>query len=199
MNDTLRTLKQIIIPEYQQMNLEQLAEVYTKELNPSVLASAFSKTFKLIINISQKFFGFSQEDIASYALETLDKCLQTYNNGTAVFTTYFTIIFRNRLREESEKLNTDKRKACLYSSSLESLVDNGFDISTHDKLNEKDSLLQELSTLGLDSRELDYCDLLLDGYTNKEISEKFNTSIMTLSNIRKKLRIKLASIHLDFA
>lgn len=199
MNNTLRTLSTIITPEYEQMKLEQLAEVYTKELNPSVLASAFSKTFNLSISISQKFFGFSHEDIASFALETLDKCLQTYDNDSALFATYFTTVFRNRLREESEKLNTHKRKACLYSSSLESLVDNGFDIPTNDSINKKEYILEELSTLGLDDREIKYCSLLLDGYTNKEISEQFNTSIMTLSNIRKKLRIKLADIYLGFA
>lgn len=188
MNNTLRTLSQIITPKYQQMNLEQLADVYTKDLNPSVLASAFSKTFKLIINISQKFFGFSQADIASYSLETLDKCLQTYIPGEAVFTTYFTKIFSNRLREESQKLNTHKRKACFMSDSLEGLMENGYDVATS---NENDSC--DLTGFNLDERELTYCNLLLDGYTNAEISKKLNTSIMTLSNIRKKLRIKLAT------
>lgn len=198
MNDTLKTLSQLITPKYEQMSLEQLAEVYTKDFNPCVLASAFSKTFKLIISISHKFFGFSSEDIASFSLEMLDRSLQTFVNNGTLFTTYFTTVFRNKLREESEKLSTDKRKVYMHSTSLDALVDSGFDICTYDNIYDNNSLINSLSVYGLDSREIKYCNLILDGYTNKEISQKLNTSIMTLSNIRKKLRIKLAPMHLEF-
>jgi DNA-binding CsgD family transcriptional regulator len=67
-------------------------------------------------------------------------------------------------------------------------MENGYDVATS---NENDSC--DLTGFNLDERELTYCNLLLDGYTNAEISKKLNTSIMTLSNLRKKLRIKLAT------
>ena len=197
MNSTLKTLSQIIIPEYQKMSLEQLAEAYTEDLNPCILASAFSKTFKLIISISKKFFGFSEADIASFSLETLDKCLQTYLPGNATFVTYYTTFFKNRLRQESESLSTDKRKVCLYSDSLNVMMENGFDVVANVKCTSEDTL-HYLASLGLTPKELDYCSLLMNGYTNKEISEIFDTSVMTLCNMRKRLRTKLTPFLLHF-
>lgn len=194
MNNTLKTLSTIVTPEFNSMSLEQLAEAYTEGLNPSVLATAFSKTFVLIIDISRKFFGFTEEDIASYSLETLDKCLQTYNNAKAAFSTYFTTVFRNKLRTESQLLSTQKRKSYLYSNSLEVDMENGFDIVDTNQNDNVDGVINELTTYGLTERELRYCKYILEGYTNKEISEIFNTSVMTLSNIRKKLKIKLATL-----
>lgn len=196
MKNTLQTLSTIIVKEYNEMNLEQLADAYGKDLNPSILASAFSKCFDLINHASLQYFGLSSEDIASYSLEVLDQCLQEYTPGRCAFTTYFTTVLKNRFRQETQALSTQKRRAVLYSDSLDGLMDEGFDISdnSNDYLDSQDALMLNLGALNLRQLEKDYCELLAIGYTNSEIAKRLKVSVMTLSNLRKSLRVKLAPL-----
>lgn len=193
MNDTLRTLRPLVTPELNELTLEQLADAYPETLNPSVLATAFSKVFKLIVNVSHRYFGFDQSDIASYSLQSLDKALQTYDRGKGAFTTYFTTVFMNKLREESQKLSTSKRKAFMYSTSYEALLEDNFDIVSDDEQT-IEQVLWDIEGYGLSEKEIQYCKYVMEGYTNKDIAKVMQTSIMTLCNIRKKLRIKLHSM-----
>lgn len=196
MNNTLKTLSTIITEEYQHNTLEQLAEAYTKELNPSILASAFSKCFDLINYVSSQYFGLTSEDIASFSLEVLDFCLQNYVADNCVFTTYYTTVLKNRFRQETQALSTHKRKIAMYSDSLDGLMDEGFDIANDEDsyLTSKDALMTDLNTLNLREIEKNYCELVATGYTNSEISKILKVSVMTLSNLRKSLRIKLVPL-----
>lgn len=193
---TLNTLSTLIIEETRDMSLEQIAEAYGESLNPSLLALAFEKTFKLIINISAKYYGLTNEDIASFSLEKLDICLQTYKNGQAGFSTYFTATLMNKFREETEALNTQKRKALFYSDSYELMVENGYDLVACTL--EEDEIVYSLQEYNLTQREMEYCNLILSDFNNAEISSKLGVSVMTLSNMRKKLREKLMPLALGF-
>lgn len=196
MNNTLQTLSTIITEEFQHNNLEQLADAYKKDLNPSIIASAFSKCFDLINHVASQYFGLTSEDIASFSLEVLDFCLQNYVPGTCVFTTYYTTVLKNRFRQETQSLSTHKRKASMYSDSLDGLMEEGFDVANDDEsyLNSKDALMTDLNTLNLRDIEKNYCELVATGYTNKEISKILKVSVMTLSNLRKSLRVKLVPL-----
>lgn len=191
---TLNILSSIIMEDTQDMALEQIAEVYGENLNPSFLALAFKKTFKLIIHISKNYYGLTDEDIASFALEKLDACLLTYKNGQASFSTYFTRTLHNKFREETQALNTHKRKAMFFSDSYEAMLEDGFDLIACTI--EEDNFIESLHEYNLTTKELQYCELILNGWTNKDISEKLEVSVMTLSNMRKKLRLKLAPMAL---
>jgi RNA polymerase sigma factor (sigma-70 family) len=193
---TLNTLSTLIIEETRVMSLEQIAEAYGESLNPSLLALAFEKTFKLIINISAKYYGLTNEDIASFSLEKLDLCLQTYKNGQANFSTYFTTTLMNKFREETEALNTQKRKALFYSDSYELMVENGYDLVACTI--EEDEIIYSLQEYNLTPREMEYCNLILADCSNAEISKTLGVSVMTLSNMRKKLREKLMPLALGF-
>ena len=196
MNGTLKLLSTLIIEDTRNMSLEQIAEAYRESLNPSLLALAFEKTYKLIINISAKYYGLTNEDIASFSLEKLDICLQTYKSGQANFSTYFTTTLMNKFREETQALNTHKRKAIFYSDSYEGMIENGYDLiaATCEEIGIKDTLI----SYNLTQRELTYCELIMKNYSNAEISEILEVSIMTLSNMRKKLRQKLSPLALGF-
>ena len=196
MNNTLKTLSTIITEEYQQNNLEQLADAYAKDLNPSILASAFSKCFDLINYTASQYFGLTSEDIASFSLEVLDFCLQNYVSGNCMFTTYYTTVLKNRFRQETQSLSTQKRKVAIYADSLDALIEEGFDVSDNEDnyFNSKDALMYNLDSLKLRDLEKNYCELLAIGYTNSDISKILNVSVMTLSNLRKSLRIKLAPL-----
>jgi DNA-binding NarL/FixJ family response regulator len=192
---TLNILSTLIIEDTRDMSLEQIAEAYKESLNPSLLALAFKKTYKLIINISAKYYGLTNEDIVSFSLEKLDICLQTYKNGQANFSTYFTRTLMNKFREETEALNTQKRKALFYSDSYELMVENGYDLIA---CAEEDDFIESLHEYNLTTEELRYCELLLSGWTNKDISNKMKVSVTTLSNMRKKLKKKLRPLALRF-
>jgi RNA polymerase sigma factor (sigma-70 family) len=193
---TLNMLSTLIIEDTRNMNLEQIAEAYRESLNPSLLALAFEKTYKLIINISAKYYGLTNEDIASFSLEKLDMCLQTYKSGQVNFSTYFTTTLMNKFREETEALNTQKRKALFFSDSYEVMVENGFDLVA--ATCEDDEIMDTLTQYNLTEKELQYCSLILNGWSNSEISKMMGVSVMTLSNMRKKLREKLMPLALGF-
>lgn len=192
---TLNTLSTLIIEDNRDMTLEQIAEAYRESLNPSLLALAFEKTFKLIIHVSAKYYGLTNEDIASFALEKLDFSLQTYKIGQANFTTYYTTVLMNKFREETEALNTQKRKAIFFSDSYETMVENGYDLVA---CTIEDDIVYSLEEYNLSVRELEYCNLIIADYSNAEISAKLGVSVMTLSNMRKKLREKLMPLALEF-
>ena len=101
----------------------------------------------------------------------------------------------NKFREETQSLNTHKRKIMFHSDSYESLVENGFDIESEMAL---DETFDSLESYGLNARELEYCNLIIQNYSNAEISKKLGVSIMTLSNMRKKLREKLTPLALQY-
>jgi DNA-directed RNA polymerase specialized sigma24 family protein len=196
MNNTLKTLSTIIIEAHQQYSLEQLADAYKKDLNPSILASAFSKCFDLTNYVSAQYFGLNSEDIASFSLEVLDLCLQNFTPDNCAFTTYYTTVLKNRFRTETQALSTQKRKVAIYSDSLDVLMEDGFDVSdTVDTyLESRDALMENLKSCNLRELEKDYCNLLAVGYNNSEISKILKVSVMTLSNLRKSLRTKLAPL-----
>ena len=196
MNGTLKLLSTLIIEDTRNMSLEQIAEAYRESLNPSLLALAFEKTYKLIINISAKYYGLTNEDIASFSLEKLDICLQTYKSGQANFSTYFTTTLMNKFREETQALNTHKRKAMFFSDSYEAMLEYGFDLVA--TTCEDDEIMDTLTQYKLTEKELQYCSLILNGWSNFEISEILEVSIMTLSNMRKKLRQNLSPLALGF-
>ncbi len=193
---TLNMLSTLIIEDTRDMSLEQIAEAYRESLNPSLLALAFEKTYKLIINISAKYYGLTNEDIASFSLEKLDICLQTYKSGQANFSTYFTTTLHNKFREETQALNTHKRKAMFFSDSYEAMLEYGFDLVA--ATCEDDEIMDTLTQYKLTEKELQYCSLILNEWSNSEISKMMGVSIMTLSNMRKKLREKLMPLALEF-
>lgn len=198
MNNTLKTLSTIITEEYKQNNLEQLADAYKKELNPSILASAFSKCFDLINHVATQYFGLTSEDVASFSLEVLDFCLQNYIADNCAFTTYYTTVLKNRFRQETQSLSTHKRKVALYSDSLDGLMCDGFDVQDNadNYFDSMDALMTNLGSFNLRELEKNYCELVAVGYTNNEISKILNVSVMTLSNLRKSLRVKLSPLRL---
>ena len=194
MQNTYKTMQTLRTSKFDNMSLEELAGCYNEELNPSILATAFCHTYALSLQVAGKFFGLCSADIASYALESLDQCLQTFDaDKYSKFSTYYYTIFKNRLRTETQSLSTQKRKAIFHSDSLTSLVENGFDIADEAAgfMQIIPIVMQTLGTFNLSANELKYCKLVMIGYTNSDIAKLLGVSTMTISNIRKRLRIKL--------
>ena len=188
MLETLENLRLITKQEDYKRDYKDLALEYSKTLNPSILAVVFDRNFGQINNLGNKYPIIAKEDLASFALEILDKCLQTYNADKAEFLTYFTNNLNFRLREEVSLLNTHKRKSIFNSNSFEIMVENGFEL--------EDSEISNFETLDILEREVEgnllkYCKLLMEGFTNNEIGKILGVSNTTLHNYRNKLKSKL--------
>lgn len=196
MLNTLTMLRGIVDLEDEKLSLEDISIKYRQTLSPALFAAAFSKTYRMIIGVSKNYFGLTNADVVSFALEKLDYCLLTYEPEKAAFSTYYITTLKNRFREEMGALNTHKRKAMYYSDSYESLVAAGYDLEYYEEQNF--DCLDMLNSAGLNERELRYCLLTIDNYSNAEIAKLLGVSIMTLSNMRKGLREKLMHLTLGF-
>ncbi len=195
--ETLKNLYPLVTPKLKCLTLEQASEFYRESLDPSLFALAFTKLYKQIVAVGNKYPGLTESDICSHALEKLDTCLRTYNASTARFITYYTKTLMNTFRTETEALNTDKRRIIYNSTSYDSLVEAGFDQEVFDAI-EEDNLFETLACYGLTEKELMYCKLAAAELTNAEIAEYMNVSVMTISNIRKKLKEKLVPFALEY-
>ena len=197
MQGTYKMLVGLTQDKYKNLSMEQLALEYQKELNPSILAESFVRNYSFIFQIASGYCGLTEQDIASHALERLDYCLQTYQQGRK-FLTYYGTVLKNKFREETQYLNTYKRKVIFHSSSYEVMVDNGFDLVANAQGNEMVELIEDLRERGLEDKEIRYCFYLLMGESNANIAKSMGCTIMTLCNMRKKLKKKLGDLALAF-
>ena len=197
MRGTYKMLVELTQDKYKNLSMEQLALEYQKELNPSILAESFVRNYSFIFQIASGYYGLTEQDIASHALERLDYCLQTYQQGRK-FLTYYGTVLKNKFREETQYLNTYKRKVIFHSSSYEVMVDNGFDLVANAQGNEMVELIEDLREWGLEDKEIRYCFYLLMGESNANIAKSMGCTIMTLCNMRKKLKKKLGDLALAF-
>jgi RNA polymerase sigma factor (sigma-70 family) len=179
MEKTRRLFNPFVDNELLGESLNELAFKYQEMPTTVILATSFEKTFKLAQLIQNQYYGLNEEDVVSWYLEKLDLCLKTYD-GTAQFQTYFAKVFRNKLREETEKQNYKKRKCILES------INDIMEIGLEDTYNVIDMLLPK----DLTSKEHDYCILASQGYDNAYIAQQLDVSRMTISNIRKSLKVK---------
>lgn len=191
MNNTYNLFRKLMTEQSKEMNYEQLSESYKKDKNPIYLATAFCKAYKLVLATAGNYirnYGLTYEDVASYSVEKLDYCLLNYK-GTheAKFTTFYVTVIKNKFREETQALSMQKRCSLLYSSSLEELNEQGWDKSVTDEYRYNDIL----EGYELTDKEKQYCKLLMQSYTNTEISNILGVTTMTLCNYRKNLRLKL--------
>ena len=192
MQETYKMLVGLTQNKHKDLSMEQLAIEYQKDFDPSILAESFVRNYSFIFQLASGYYGLTEQDIASHALERLDYCLQTYQQGNK-FLTYYGTVLKNRFREETQYLNTHKRKAIFHSSSYEVMVDNGFDLVACAQEDEMTYLIEDLREYGLDDREIEYCLYLLMGESNADIAKNMGCTIMTLCNMRKRMRIKLGN------
>ena len=193
MQETYKMLVGLTQDKYKDLSMEQLAIEYQKDFDPSILAESFMRNYSFIFQMASHYYGLTEQDIASSALERLDFCLQTYQRGNK-FLTYYGTVLKNKFREETQALNTQKRKAIFHSSSYEVMVDNGFDLVACAQEDETTNLVEDLREQGLEDREIQYCIYLLLGESNADIAENMGCTIMTLCNMRKRMRIKLGNL-----
>lgn len=187
MYNTRKLLLPLIDAHYDDLTLEELCEEYKIKADARILASAYDKIYRLAIVINNNYWGLTEADYASHCLERLDFCLRTYDirpNRKAKFITYFCKVYGNKLREETEALNRKKRKCIL--TSINELIN----VGVEDTYN----LIELLLPNTLTEKEYRLCMLESEGYDKQYCADALGVSRMTISNLEKSLRIKLADL-----
>lgn len=187
MRNTINMMKEITAEEFLTLDSEELIKEYKQDKNPQILAAMFLKKIKIIVATTRSYFGLSEEDIASFALEELDNALLSYQNENVKFSTYYIAVLKNRLRMETQKLNFDKRKANNQAISYNYLIENGYDRSTTDET-EVFHLLEDNS---FTTREKTFLKLLINNSIS-DVANLMNISVVTAYTIKDKIKLKIA-------
>lgn len=194
METTTRIMNSYRVSSTKNLSLEQISSKYRQTKDDTLIAEAFTRIKNLIFLIKKREYPHIEIcDIISFALEKLEMCLLTYVPGSSnKFITYFGRVFKNRLRQETQQLNYQKRCVIFNSYSLNGLMSEGFDVVNNKEINCNIIVLPK----NLTDKERQYCCLLAADYgTNKEIAEYMNVSTMTLCNLRKSLKVKLKPLY----
>lgn len=193
MQTTTKTLNKYRNPKMGDLSLEQLSSLYRQKKQDAIIAEAFDRVKRLIVVKNRQYPQFDVCDTISLALEKLELCLLTYVPGSSnKFSTYFARIYNNRLIDELAASTTNKRCVMYNCTSLNYLMEEGFDFQGN--LDVFCDMLCLPNTLT--QKEKQYCYLIAIDYgTNKEIAEYMNVSTMTLCNLRKSLRCKLKHLY----
>lgn len=186
---TLETMKSIISDEFKDLDYEQLALRYQSTLTPSILAQAFVRLYNLIYKQTKKYWGLTDADYASFALEELDNALLAFVPGRGQFLPLYMSYLRNRYRNETVALTMQKRSINSNAESYEQLVELGNIKDTSEEYNP--TIFDVIMGLGLTPRQKEYCLLASRGWDNRSITKKLGVSRSTLYNDQINIRKKL--------
>ena len=179
-------------------NLVEISDLYKLQEDPILLAHVFCKNFGIIVLESKKYFGVSEEDKASWAVEELHKALLAYDaaRGASV-QVFFSRCLNNRLRSETQSLNRHRRKANTNCQEFEAMseISAAYTESAYAHV----ELVETLAQLNLSDRELDYCKIVMDYYPHvkdTDIAKSFGVSSAAIHYLKEGIEQKLRSTSL---
>lgn len=208
MNDTYNHLKKLAILHKGPTDLNRCAVEYQEKKCPITFSFVFCEIFPMIVSTSKQYYNLNGFDVASFAMEELDKALLEFDTERgSKFTTYF---FRNlnfKLRGEQTITLNQVRKANYNAVSFTQLATP----SDHaDEPNSFDVLLEKVehgygrfelsasisSSPHLSENEKKYCQLILNDAVNKdtEIAEILGISSAAVTYIKQSLKKKMKLI-----
>lgn len=212
MNKTYEQLKDIAMLHTGEEDANKLALMYQEEEDAVILSYVFCKHFGLTYTECDKYFGITEEDKASFALEELHKAMHHYReNGGASVITLYSRFLNNRLRTETQALNYDKRKGNVNAESFEGTLeedDKGNKSSTgysnqlgyeEAGFDEAELLLSLASKEELTENEYRYCKIIIrdvndtKNIRDSDIAKRLNISSAAVHYIKKSLQKKIAN------
>lgn len=213
MMETYQRLKELAALYEGDGNLNEVAMQYKETEDAILLSYAFCKLYPLIRTTCNKYFGLTDEDKSSFALEELHKAMLDYRrSGGAQLQTLFNRYLDRRLRAETQMLNYDKRKSNLYAESFEGTIvedekgnkeDTGYSNQLgyeEEGFDKVEILLTLADKAGLTENEFKYCEFIINEVSNvkhivdSEIASRLNISSAAVHYIKKSLQKKLAKI-----
>lgn len=194
MEKTLAMMKGILTGKEKDTNEKELIKEYKDNKCPNILAYFYSDNFGVIRNISKLYPILSDDDKASFCLNELNDCLLNYDETFDVkFITYFSRCFKNKLRMETQQLNTQKRKILINYDILNESTDSTY---TQDMIQDTDILLDNYNLTDLEKEQ---CKLLNEGYTMKEIAYLLKQATVTIYKRNDKIKKKILDSNINFA
>lgn len=188
MEETLKMMKRILNGKENKLDENELIREYQEGLYPNILAYFYVNNFGLIYKTSKLYSKLDDEDKASFCLQELDKCLQSYKSDIGVtFATYFVTCYKYRLNNAVTALNSNKRKIihnCINIDDLQA-------ISTENCIEDFDIICNEYE---LTIQEKQHCRLRLAGYTLKEISKLLRISSSAVCQRNSKIKKKILNL-----
>lgn len=207
MNETYSQLKDLAKLYRGGDNANDIALSYQEQEDAVLLAYVFCKNFGLTVTITQSYFGLTDEDLASFALEELHKAMLNFkSDGGAKLVTLYSKYLKNRLRVETQSLNYDKRKSNNLTESFDGPVDeeeNGASSYSNSmgydegRFNEIELMLSLADKVELTENEYRYCEIIVEEVSDvaqikdSEIASRLNISSAAVHYMKKSLQKKI--------
>lgn len=210
MNQTYNHLKELAKLYRGTEVMEEIALNYQDEEDAILLSYVFCKNIGLTLQITKKYFGLTDDDVESFALEELHKAMMNYRtDGGAKLTTLYSRFLNNRLRSETQALSYDKRKANTLADSLEGELredDKGNKETTghmkdvsyvEDNFSQAELLMSLVDKEELTDNEYRYCEIIIkevkdvEQIKDSEIASRLNISSAAVHYIKKSLQRKI--------
>lgn len=195
MSNTLKNFKQLAaLYEGTSVTTEEFVLEFQYTEDPIIIAYVFCQSYALIVNQGNKFFGLSEEDKESFAVEELELAMMDYKEGKgASFKTFFMRYFVNRLRAETQATNTQKRKANNVTEEYEEVTTvRAYEDQGYDNVEFIDSLE---TSFDLTENELKYCHIVMNnpvGVVDTDVAKLMGMTSAGVNWIKKSLKKKLS-------
>jgi len=194
MQQTLKMLKAVVLPEHKTMEESQLLEEYKQTKNPSILAVYFLKYYTLTNYLADKFYCLPESDVSSNSLEILDISMLTFDKKkNTKFSSYYSVLLTRRFRTITQKMQiqVNYKKVRKQTVCFETIAPNSEKLLYEF---EDDSIFRQdiLSNSSLTDRELNYCKLAMDGnVTVRDMASMLQLHPTRIYKVRKSIQLKL--------
>lgn len=195
---SLITLSTLLAGPDEELTSEEIVQAYNNGQADEAIAYVFCRHYQLLRLTANKFFGLSAEDKDSYMLEEINKALSNYDKSKGKITTLVSTYLYNRLRTETQALQSASRATLNLATSFEDLgeldrIEEASDESSYSFT----EMYYLVSNLDLTENERKCCELILlnpQNIKNSEIAEVLGLSRAGVGDIKKRLKVKLAPI-----
>lgn len=182
------------------ISLDECVMYYQDTEDPRYLMHVFLKYFPFTVTVADKYFGLTEDDKASYAVEELSRAMIHFepDQGTKIQTLYAKFL-SNRYRYETQQLNTQKRKANSEANSSQydeevfpvilTRTDKAYrDIEFEQSLKKCESLTEN---------EKRYCNIVMnepEGISDSDIARDLGVTPAAVYYIKQSLQKKLSGV-----
>lgn len=198
MYGTLNNMMAIVDKEDLQLEINDLVLLYQDGLNPRYLAAAYKKVYPIISNISNyaTYYQITEDEKGSLTLNVLNEAMQRYViGGEASFNTYYGRALKFEYNKLVSYYKAEKRVAITEHNSIEYMYeDHGFEASCHDHEVGFENLCELITTAGLTEDEHVVMWGMFEGYTYEELAKRIGVSIATITNMRKRIKLKVGEV-----
>ncbi len=188
--------------DFKKLTDEELVAL-SKSNAPNAIDELFERYKRIVLAVARSYFlsGGDTEDLVQEGLVAVFKAINTYN-GKASFKSYAYLCIKSRILTVIKSSNTNKNQPLKNYVSLSGVEDGDLDKSKivmgtspnpEDKYIDDETvceLKQKISTK-LSGYELKILKLYLEGYSQKEISEKVGKKEKSVDNALQRIKRKV--------